>query len=344
ELEAEETSAGEGVATTVGTYLPIPTETFLEELSQKLQIHPISVYWLLQEIRAEGARCKPEEQRLLEDRLSVLILRLLGYRWPKQIEAGEPLPEWADRDGIIPLIPGTGEMLFADRVRERLRAEDGGLGAQQAEAALAELTGHTLESWLRRAFFPRHKQQFKSRPIAWHLVSTPQAVSGGTRKGGTRQAPAFECLVFAHAAGVGMPARIRTQYVEPLLHAERGREAAARQASDDTTAAQANARVRELEGFAARLRQVEEAGFACAELDSILADEPLDRWNGDGILAPISWDDLLTRERAWHVDINDGVRVNIAPLQKAGLLAADVLAAKDVEKAIADRAAWRADE
>jgi hypothetical protein len=36
--------------------------------------------------------------------------------------------------------------------------------------------------------------------------------------------------------------------------------------------------------------------------------------------------------------------VNIAPLQRAGLLAADVLAAKDVEKAIADRAEWRADE
>jgi hypothetical protein len=36
--------------------------------------------------------------------------------------------------------------------------------------------------------------------------------------------------------------------------------------------------------------------------------------------------------------------VNIAPLQKAGILAHDVLAAKDVDKAIADRAEWRADE
>ncbi len=41
---------------------------------------------------------------------------------------------------------------------------------------------------------------------------------------------------------------------------------------------------------------------------------------------------------------NDGVRVNIAPLQKAGVLAADVLAKKDLDKAIADRAEWRADE
>ena len=84
----------------------LPTETFLEELSQKLQVHPISVYGLLQEIRAEGARCKPEEQRLLEDRLSVMVLRLLGHRWPKQIEAGEPVPVWVDADGIIPLLSG----------------------------------------------------------------------------------------------------------------------------------------------------------------------------------------------------------------------------------------------
>jgi hypothetical protein len=36
--------------------------------------------------------------------------------------------------------------------------------------------------------------------------------------------------------------------------------------------------------------------------------------------------------------------VNIAPLQKVGLLAAEVIAKKDVEKAISDRAEWRADE
>jgi hypothetical protein len=38
---------------------------------------------------------------------------------------------------------------------------------------------------------------------------------------------------------------------------------------------------------------------------------------------------------------DDGVRVNVAPLQRAGILAAEVLAAKDVMKAITDRAAWQ---
>ena len=48
--------------------------------------------------------------------------------------------------------------------------------------------------------------------------------------------------------------------------------------------------------------------------------------------------------RSPRLSLFPAVRVNIAPLQKAGLLAADVLAKKDVDKAIADRAQWRADE
>ncbi|MDB5097293.1 MAG: pglX [Cyanobacteria bacterium RYN_339] len=49
------------------------------------------------------------------------------------------------------------------------------------------------------------------------------------------------------------------------------------------------------------------------------------------------------RRCAWDPDLDDGVRVNIAPLQQAGLLARPVLPAADVAKAIAQRAAWRAD-
>jgi hypothetical protein len=54
--------------------------------------------------------------------------------------------------------------------------------------------------------------------------------------------------------------------------------------------------------------------------------------------------EFVSQESQYAPDLNDGVRVNIAPLQKAGILARDVLAPKDVDKAIADRAEWRADE
>jgi hypothetical protein len=60
--------------------------------------------------------------------------------------------------------------------------------------------------------------------------------------------------------------------------------------------------------------------------------------------APTTIRDFVQQESLYAPDLNDGVRVNIAPLQRAGLLAAEVLAAKDLDKAIADRAEWRADE
>ena len=89
---------------------------------------------------------------------------------------------------------------LAERVRDRLRAEDGDLGAQQVEALLRELTGQTLEEWLRRTFFARHVRQFKHRPIAWHLASTPpkDGRTAGRRRSASR--PSSACSTTTPAA------------------------------------------------------------------------------------------------------------------------------------------------
>ncbi len=397
--DASESEGGEydeGEVAVAGAHIPIPTETFLEELSVRMELHPITVYWLLEELRAEGVRCKPEERRLLEDRLSVLALRLLGHRWPSELDEGrttnDERPESAssfvlrpssfvsssassfvlrpssfvsssassfvlrpssfvDNDGIIPLVNlGNGEATLAERLRERLREEDDTVGAQRTEALLSELTGTTsLEDWLRRRFFERHVKQFKYRPIAWYLASKPVAAASSKSAGRRssvvgRQPPLFECMVYYHATGGDALARLRTQYVEPLLRREESALNEALGNNNTEAAASANLRVQELREFLARIQQVERDGFACAELDTLLAKEPLDRWSGDGIAPPASRDDLLRQERAWRVDLNDGVRVNIAPIQLAGLLPGEVLRAADAKKAIADRARWRSDE
>ena len=182
---------------------------------------------------------------------------------------------------------------------------------QQVEALLLELTGLTLEEWLRRTFFSRHVRQFKHRPIAWHLASTPSR--DGPRRARSSASPAFQCLLYYHACRGDVLARLRAHYVEPLIRLETAAASDARSRGDDTAAALAASRVHELEEFAGRLREVEESAFACADLDRLLADEPLDRWSGDGIVAPATADELAAQERAWRVDINDGVRVNIAP-------------------------------
>lgn len=353
ELEESEEDAtdedGEGEEAVAGAHIPIPTETFLEELSVKMQLHPISVYWLLKELQVtKMVRCLPEEKRQLEDRLSVLVLRLLGHRWPKQIEAFEPVPDWAERDGIIPLVEGTGHKTLAERVRERLYVEEGALGAQELERQLRELTGQDLEQWLRGIFFERHNSQFKKRPVAWHLASTPpkRGASGKKKHGESSgpHTPAFECMLYYHACASDALARIRTQYVEPLLQNERGKFNTITLFTEDIASSFAQERIRELEEFVTQLRAIEEHGFACHELQEIIAEEVLDRWSGDGYRRLEDKAAFQHSEEAWHVDINDGVRVNITPLQLAGVLAKEVLNAKDAKKALGDRVRWRSDE
>jgi hypothetical protein len=78
-----------------------------------------------------------------------------------------------------------------------------------------------------------------------------------------------------------------------------------------------------------------------------LAAQPLyDRWTSiDGARPlPASIPAFVAQECRYWPDLNDGVRVNIAPFQRAGLLAFEPLQRKDIEEALSDRITWRADE
>ncbi len=206
----------------------------------------------------------------------------------------------ADTDGIIPLTGGTGETTLAERLRACLRDEDGPLGAQRAESLLQELSGLSLDEWLRRSFFKRHVRQFKYRPVAWHLASNPSASISqekGRKRISSRRAPAFECLLYYHACDSDILARLRTQYIEPLLRAARQHLESAHRSEQESEAAQTQERISELEDCSRRLRHVAEQGFASSELETLLAAEPLDRWDGDGYLPPLSHEALLLQER-----------------------------------------------
>lgn len=467
--------------------------------------------------------------------MTVTILRLLGHRWPKQIEAAEPVPEWADPDGIIPLTPLANESTLFERMQQRLRADE--IDASD----FAEVMGKPLDSWLATEFFKHHTKQFKKRPIAWQLQSG---------KFTARMSPAFACMLYYHKLDADTMPKLRSQYVSPLrqrLETElRGIVAIATDARSDRQEkrrAELDDSIHELQKFDTMLEGVARTGFgppslipalrqyaiddamlalkarwlrrlseliaklplpdwltaadrtelhpdfriwiadAMAHLDyfcarvgpkapdqSKLSPEPTaanlaklitphakemlketlelacEKWwkqfdevvlgpdkdrikklkeeqksceeqlkddpppsamevqelkyrvkeikdNVKTLTAqikrrtahantvrtrieswqskePLDWGDWLAQqplfdrissldgrratpttiaefiaqESAYAPDINDGVRVNIAPLQKAGVLAADVLAGKDLDKAIADRAEWRADE
>ncbi len=123
----------------------------------------------------------------------------------------------ADDDGIIPL---TDQEWFKDDATHRFRefvktvwgeehlqenldfvAESLCLHAikpKKGEAALA-----TIRRYLSSQFYKDHLKTYKKRPIYWLF-------SSGKQK-------AFECLVYLHRYNEGTLARMRTEYVTPLL-------------------------------------------------------------------------------------------------------------------------------
>lgn len=492
EDDAPSDDTEEDDAITSGT--PIHPETFLEELCQKVGLHPqVAARLILDGMAQQGWRCRPEEARIAADQLTVLVLRLLGHRWPTEIEAGDPLPPWADADGIIPLTSLPGESPLLDRVRERFGDGD--------EATLADALGKPLASWLHLDFFDAHVKQFKKRPPAWQIQSGAWTTS---------RAPAFAALLYCQRVHGDTLSRLRTQYVGPLQRrleneervlrerASRAPDQDQRPADQDQRRAEIRELLRQLTDLDAALREVSEIGFAtdalaaiavqdalqsltqplldhmrasvkaahlgtwtlvatridpslgaplrdalallptaCAralaalpqrpeeplpveedrirlyvlqhatalgraamaevaerwldaykdwskavraaakaagrkvpthkvekqdaerlvrrilewrptldEVPRLLGELPLfDAWCGEpGRATPATLAAFIAAEASYRPDINDGVRVNIAPLQKKGLLASPVLAPKDVEPAIADRASWRADE
>ena len=295
--------------------IPIPHETFLEELSQKLQIHPVSVYLLLKEInQKEGLICQSELKRYAEDYVSFIIHRMIGYQWPKQTESGEPLPDWADDDGIIPLTDGLGEATLLDRIRNRFGADFGEEKESSIESEFSNIVGKSLERWLEEDFFARHVKQFKNRPIAWHIVSDPSAVNHeagqggkGKKKGGKKkQKPAFSVMVHYHRfvdgdKGFGKLLILKNKYLEKLMSLTRSELESLRGKGDDPKTfdriAELDRKLIELEDFRERLERIQEG----KDRESRVF---------------VRWKTSEEQPQGWRPDINDGVKINIAPWER----------------------------
>ena len=209
------------------------------------------------------------------------------------MEAGEPVPPWADADGIIPLTAIPGEPPLIERLRERLAAE------HLSEATLSAALDLPLDRWLHTRFAATDALLSEIRT---HLGL---AVDGAFRAWMRAEREA------ARALKQSLPKFKREKALVEALERRIGAWSPDR-----------------------------------SDLPRFVTALPLlDAWCGEpGRAPPATLEDFVRQESAWRPDINDGVRVNIAPIQRAGLLAADPLAAKDIEPALADRAAWRADE
>ena len=220
--------------------------------------------------------------------LHAAAARLLGYRWPAELDASmeladeqrewvkrcEALAGYADDDGIVCIPPVRGEASASDRLLNLLAAAYGDAWSNDTLAALlksADHAGKTLETWLREKFFTQHCKLFQHRPFIWHIWD-------GLRDG-------FAALVNYH--------KLDAKLLETLIYTYLG-DWISRQKQDIASG---------VDGAQERLAAAEALK---KKLELILEGEaPYDIF--------VRWKPLEKQPIGWDPDLNDGVRLNIRP-------------------------------
>lgn len=262
--------------------LPNP---YTDDLTQRLfHGHPCgSVVW--DETKKWTAHAP---MRTDETVLQVAVARLLGYRWPaeldKKMELADEQREWVKRcdallkhiddDGIVCIPPVRGEAAAADRLLNLLADAYSAAWSNDVMTRLlasADHAGKTLETWLRDKFFTQHCKMFQHRPFIWHIWD-------GLRDG-------FSALVNYH--------KLDYKTLETLIYTYLG----------DWVARQKQDLANGIDGAAEKLAAAENLK---KRLELILEGEaPYDIF--------VRWKPLNKQPIGWNPDLNDGVRLNIRP-------------------------------
>ena len=181
---------------------PVPATSDLEALAFQTQTHPVSVYWLL-------TSSKQQEHEILSDRLqqfcvdwaTVKILHALGHKW-----RGETSETPVDADGIIPVSELPTQFAREEpRLVKRIQSgfsDNADSDLATVDRDFASLVGEDLEDWVNDQFFQHHIGQFKKRPIAWHIRSTPLD---------ERHQSVYGCLAYYHKLDGDLIRKVRKQ-------------------------------------------------------------------------------------------------------------------------------------
>lgn len=255
-------------------------------IEKSLGQRPAEVIWP----QMEG---KTTEQKRMDH-----VWRLLAFAVKRVVDE--------DDDGIVPFNRSTGETPLAERVRQELTALFHGRDESQIEVEIVNelkrsVKGYrkcaSLDDWLANAYFEYHAGLYKSRPIYWHVASAQ-----GT-------APfAFGALVHYHRFDKNRMAKLRASYVRDTIEELRREVGLADKAGRTDDRVELQAKLEEVQALDKKLQLIQEGHHEGTE-------------GGDRdfrILTP--WKEPAARPKGWNPDLDDGVKVNIAPLDRAGVL------------------------
>lgn len=226
------------------------------------------------------------------------VWRLLSYAVKRVVES--------DDDGIVPFNRSTGETPLADRVRHELVAlfperDESQLEVEIANELKRSVKGYrkcaSLDDWLANAYFEYHASLYRNRPIVWHIASA-QGITPF----------AFGALVHYHRFDKNRMAKLRASYVRDTIEELRREAGLADKAGRADDRIELQAKLEEVQALDRKLQLIQEGHHEGAE------GGPQDF----RILTP--WKKPEARPKGWNPDIDDGVKVNIAPLDRAGVL------------------------
>ena len=238
------------------------------------------------------------KRRTAEQKRMEHVWRLLSYAVKRVVEA--------DADGIVPFAPLSGETSLLDRVHGELAALFPEQDVNRVEVEIANelkrrVRGYrpaaNISEWLENVYFDYHAALYKKRPVFWHVASS-QGV-----------APfAFGVLCHYHKFDTNRMAKLRSGYLRDAIETFRREAALADREGRTDERVELQARLEEAQALDEKLQAVQEGHHESPD-------------GGDRdyrILTP--WKSVDERPAGWEPDVDDGVKVNIAPLQKAGVL------------------------
>ncbi|SIR15407.1 N-6 DNA Methylase [Shewanella morhuae] len=227
--------------------------------------------------------------------LQVAVARLLGYKWPAELDEGMELaPEMrqvmlknagfdglVDDDGIVCIPAIRGEMNAVKRIEAILQKAYGTKWSNSVEANLLKAVKSTsIDDWLRDKFFEQHCKLFQHRPFIWQIWD-------GLKDG-------FSALVNYH--------KLDYKGLERLIYTY----------LDDWISTQKRGIADNIDGADIRLSAAENLKV---QLEAILEGEALPGKPGLDIF--VRWKPLAEQPIGWNPDLNDGVRLNIRPFMYA---------------------------